>query len=394
MKKALSLILAAATIISLFSGCAGKQREKKSGNFHAIYFKDHGKSEDVTATFFNSGNKKSEKVKMEKISEDKDSFTFSCEGNTSKYNMAYINYDGFKSANFAFNKCVSGWYNSQKGFIPYVQGGKTTYKYKYEDVTLKCNGYDKLIHIWKPEDYDADSAEKYSTIYLLDGQSADFLEPPIGHTVSESDNATEQVRCMIKETGKKAIIVAVETDGDNRNYWRDDELVPDLGKMAHEEGTSAKLGTKFADFMSGTLVPYIEKHYNVYSDARHTSVEGVSLGGLEAFYAAMAHPECFGTAGVLSPSFWTFDDAAWRKFLGKSKFTKDSPFLYIYSGGKKSDTGREAAEMVNRLKSMKYPKEKLVFHYNEKGAHDIPCWRSVFAEFLEAAMFNKVEALK
>jgi predicted alpha/beta superfamily hydrolase len=99
-------------------------------------------------------------------------------------------------------------------------------------------------------------------------------------------------------------------------------------------------------------------------------------------------------AGVFSPSFWTFDDNAWRKHLSKKPFGKDSPFLYIYSGGKKTDTGKETIEMVDRLKDMKYPKNKMVFRYFEKGTHDVPCWKAVFAEFLEAFVFQKVETLQ
>lgn len=394
MKKILLTIIISVIILNLFSGCEAEKPKKKGADYHTLYIRDEFKSEEVIATFFNSKNNKSENVKMDKISEDKKSFTFSCEGNTSTYNMAYVTIDGSKSARFAFNKCVSGWNNSEEGFMPYVQGEKISYKYKHEDITLKFNGYDKKIHIWKPDGYSASSKEKYSTIYMLDGIGADFLEPPVGHTIAESDNSTAQVKSMMKTTGKKAIIVAVETDGDGENCWRDDELVPNLGKMAHEEGTSKKYGSKFSNFMSDTLVPYIEKHYNVYTDASHNSVEGSSLGGLEAFYIVMDHPEKFGTAGALSPSFWYYNKTQWKKFLSKNKFGKDSPFIYIYSGGIKGDTGREATEMVNLLNEMKYPKEKLAFHYFEKGTHSIDCWRGVFAEFLEAMVHRQVKPLQ
>ena len=55
----------------------------------------------------------------------------------------------------------------------------------------------------------------------------------------------------------------------------------------------------------------------------------MSLGGLETFYITMEYPEVFGTAGALSPSFWTYDDAAWRSFLGEKDFTDNTPFIYL-----------------------------------------------------------------
>ncbi|MBR2279370.1 MAG: alpha/beta hydrolase [Ruminococcus sp.] len=393
MRKILSALLAAVMITAIFSSCA--EKTPKSKNLHTLYFKDKSKSKEAVATFFNSKSGKTENVEMTKTGEDEGTTTFSCEGNTSLYNMAYVTYDGIKSNSFAFNKCVSGWYNCDMGFMPYTEGEKISFKYKCKDVKLKFNGYDKTVHIWTPDDYNASSKKKYSTIYLLDGQSVDFSEPPIGHTIAETECAAAQVKSMMKTTGEKAIIAAVETDGDynSYDYTRDDELIPNLGKMAHEEGVSKKLGNKFADFMAKTVAPYIEKHYNVYSDARHTSVEGTSLGALEAFIIAMDHPEKFGTAGIMSPSFWTYNDKAWRSYIGKKDYKNNTPFLYIYSGGKKGDTSKETKEMYKRLKEMNYPKEKLVFHYNEKGTHDVPNWRSVFAEFLEAMVFQKVEAI-
>lgn len=398
MKKIVSVLLVIVISVSVFSACSADKPKKKpqkasTGN-HTLYFRDKSKSEKVTATFFNSANEKKTTVKMVKIDEDKDSRTFSCKGDTTAYNMAYITYDGMRTSKFAFNKCVSGWNNDEKGFMPYVYGENPTYKYKYKDVTLKFIGYDKIIHIWTPEGYDASSKEKYSTLYLLDGHAVDFIEQPIGHTVAESDNATEQVKSMMKLTGNKVIQVAVETDGDTVDNTRDDELIPNLGKMAHEEGTSKKNGSKFADFMNDTVVPYIQKHYNVYKDARHTAIEGTSLSALEAFYVAMKYPKKFGTAGVLSPSFWTYKDSQWRKFLKTTSFGKNAPYLYIYSGGERGDTGKEATQMVERLKDMKYPKNKLVYHYNERGTHDVPSWRSIFAEFLEAMAYHHVEVLQ
>ncbi len=393
MKKAISIILTTVIMISVFTACNTAEPKKKGKNYHTLYFRDKSKCSKAAATFFNSNNNKKETVEMAKISEDNDSVTYSCDGNTAAYNMAYITYDGIRSVQFAFNKCVSGWYNSDIGFMPYVQGENPTYKYKYKTVKFKSNGYDKLVHIWTPDNYKS-AGKKSSVIYLLDGQAADFLEQPSGHTIAESDAATEQVKAMMSTTGKKTILVAVETDGYDTAATRDDELIPNLGKMAHEEGTSQKLGNKLADFICKTVNPYIQKHYNVYKDAKHTSVEGTSLSALEAFYITMRYPDKFGSAGILSPSFWTYSDKTWRKFLSKNKFSESSPFLYIYSGGKKGDTGAEATDMVNRLKDMKYPKNKLVYHYNEKGTHSVPWWRAVFSEYIESATFLRVDVLQ
>ena len=184
MKKVLSILLSAAMITALLSACgAQNQSEADDGTspaaeaknaddspVHTLYFRDSAKSKKAVANFFNSGSGKSEDVEMKKVSEDSDSVTFSCEGDTSVYNMAYVICDGKEPdrpafSQFAFNKCVSGWYQKDDLLIPYTQGQEVDFEPEFDDVTLTCIDYDKLVHIWKPGDYDATSVDKYSTIY-------------------------------------------------------------------------------------------------------------------------------------------------------------------------------------------------------------------------------------
>ena len=401
MKKVLSVIAAAAVAVSALTACSAQPSKEKSeakgdgAGLHTVYFKNQSKSDGAVATFFNSDSGERADVEMTKVAEDGDSVTFSCEGDASAYNMMYFNYNNVTTNKVAFNRCVSGWYNSERGFLPYTEGEPIDFHYNYEHVSFTFMGYQKDIHIWTPDDYDAASSEKYGTIYLLDGEIESFLLPD-GTPNPESEYPAQQVRSMTAATGYRSIIVAVDTLGDmiGFEYGRFDELVPDIGEPADFDETTQKTGSKFADFLADTVVPYIQKNYNVYTEPRHVAVTGTSLGGLEAFYIALEHPDVFGNAGALSASFWVFDDATWRKFLSGKPFDETAPFLYIYTGNAKDDTGDEVNDMVDRLRDMGYPKDRMAFHYNDKGAHAAIYWRSIFSEFLEALAFREVAALK
>ena len=146
MKKVLSILLSAAMITALLSAC-GAQNQSEAGDgtspaaeaknaddspVHTLYFRDSAKSKKAVANFFNSGSGKSEDVEMKKVSEDSDSVTFSCEGDTSVYNMAYVICDGKEPdrpafSQFAFNKCVSGWYQKDDLLIPYTQSTTSSF---------------------------------------------------------------------------------------------------------------------------------------------------------------------------------------------------------------------------------------------------------------------------
>ncbi len=428
MKKIISVVLTAALSAVLFTACGTEQTqnrdkqesaaaskdtaEKSSAenssaekaakypDTHPLYFKDSAKSDKAVATFFNSVSGKSEEVEMKKTGEDKDSRTFSCEGNCSAYNMAYITCGGKKTREFAFNPCVSGWYKKEDDLLPYVEGEKIDYTPKYEKITLTGHGYKKNIYIWTPDGYDASAAEKYSTVYVIDGQFLTYIGE-YGQVLNDCAIAVDQVKAMNSVSDTKAIVVAIDNVG-----TRDYELIPDIGDSVlekdfesrngtpYEDEFDSMDGTQFADFVAKTLVPYVQQHYNVYTDTLHTAIVGASLGGGESFYIAAEYPEIFGTGGALSPSFWTFESEVWDEYLGKKSFDNNSPFIYLYTGSDDDDVGPGVKEMYDRLIKMGYPEEKLVFHYNEEGAHGGIFWRCIFSEFLTAMVYRDVKPLR
>ena len=400
MKRLTAIIMTAVIAVLILAACGAKEDD-----LHTLYFKDIKKREEVTAVFCDHETKATEEVRMTAVGEAEDGYTYSCKGDASAYDTVSFRYDGFTTADVAFNRCVSGWYNSDHGFLPYAEGADDPYASRlensiviedtfdydnemYDDVTLSFNGYDKVIHIWTPDDYDPSSEERYATVYLLDGQVMIYLGFP-GGILLDSEHADVQVQSMTAATGYKAIVVAIDTFGDfNQYYSRLDELIPDLGELAYDEDTQ-KSGTLLSDFIADTVVPYVQKNYNVYTDAPHTSVVGKSLGGLEAFYIAMEHPELFGTAGVLSPSFMLYTDESWRSYLSEKSFDEQAPFLYFYSGNEVEDNGDVTDEMVARIKEMGYPEDRFAYRREEIGGHEPFFWRSVFSEFLNAMVYQR-----
>ncbi|MCR5653777.1 MAG: hypothetical protein K6F88_08265 [Ruminococcus sp.] len=45
------------------------------------------------------------------------------------------------------------------------------------------------------------------------------------------------------------------------------------------------------------------------------------------------------------------------------------------------------------MKKLGYPDDKLVYHYDENGAHDLSYWCAVFSEILESMMYRGIESL-
>ena len=378
----------------------GENSELSNDTTHQLYVRDAGKSAEMTATFWNSTSGKSEDVKMEKTEEKDDYFIYSCKGDTNSYNMVHFSYGAAQpSMDVAFNNFVSGWYLYQDELLPYVYGKEPNYKPEFETKVFQFDGYEKNVYIWTPNDYDKNSAEKYSVIYMIDGQTV--LSTEIAGEI-QCWNVAEHVESMMAATDNKAMIVAVETMGaidkdENIIATRDDELVPDMAKFATWEGqelSSKKRGGEFSDFVYGTVVPYIEENYNVYKDAAHNSICGSSFGGLESFYIGFDHPDKFGTVGALSASFQIYEPESLKEYFKSKTIDENMPFIYFYAGSYAADTAESDVAVYNYLIENGYPKNKLVFNKDEDGEHFVPYWRNIYPEFLEAMFTQKVSALE
>ena len=360
-----------------------------SDGIHILYIRDAGKSKNMVAVFYNSMSGKTKEVTMTKSGEGDDYCDFTCEGDVNSYNMVSLKYDSKESEKVSFNEFVGGYYLWNDALLPCSENDIPTYDPKFETKVFKFRDYDKNVYIWTPDDYDPKSEEKYSTVYMLDGQSV--LSRKLDNK-PQNWHVSEFVTSMMSVTDNKAIVVAIETMG-SETTSRDEELVPNIGGKYDEDPEPVRYGNEFSDFIADTIIPYVEKNYNVYTDAKHNCIAGSSIGGIGAFYIGLDHPEKFGTVGALSSSFWTDDAETWKKFLGSIDYS-NVPFMYMYAGAFYEDMGYLSELVYNNLLDCGYPKDKIVFHTNETGTHDIPYWRSVYPEFLEAAFTGKVTGIE
>ena len=390
---------------SMMTACANPQsaqsseaQEVKTEKLHKLYIRAPKEFTELTVMFSCTGSGKTADVKMTKSGEDDTCAIFSCEADVNLYNLVRVKNGEKEGFDVAFNSFISGWNLRGERLLPYVVGTEPEYDAKFETKTFEFDGYGKKVYIWTPDDYDTKSEEKYSVIYTFDGQSVLTTGVERGMDNDEiSWNVSENVRSMTSVTGNKAIVVAIDNASGNRM----DELVPDLGEINTEgmgdvkaDDLTRKRGTAFADFVCDTVMPYVNENYNVYTDARHTSLSGSSLGGLETFFTVLSHPDKFGTGGVMSATFDMYTDKEWTEFLGDKYDMENAPLLYFYAGGYATDNGDVSQTMYNKLIENGYPKDRLVYSKNESGEHLIDYWRSIYPEFLQAAFTKDVPALE
>lgn len=380
MKKLLCLILCLTFALLVLSACSADD-----GEGHTLYVRDDYKHDNMTATFKSSDSDNTLEIKMKKIDSTDDYTEFSCKADTALYDRVILTYDNTSTEELAFNDYVSGWALDTHHFSPYTYGVESA-EPEYKRVSFDYENRTKDILIWTPSDYDASSEDKYSVIYMTDGQN---LFQPSATSTGSWGVAESALSCMA-QSDNKFIIVGIE----NADGWRDSELTPDIGEVTEEDFEDGK-GDYFSDFVVNTVMPYIEENYNVYTDREHTSVCGSSSGGIESFYIAMEHPERFGSVGAFSPAFLLYSDGTWVEYLSEKDFSAGYPAIYLYCGNSSTD-GLESSlcvctkTMPDNLAKINYPADKLTMKIYDNAAHKEMYWRAVFPDYLKYA-FPKPE---
>lgn len=127
----MSLVICLLALTACSVAGTGSQNDDRSTadeKYHTLYYKDITKRENVTAVFSSCNSQQTEEVRMEAVGKDEDGFTYSCKGDASSYHLVSFRYDQFSTAKVAFNPCVSGWYNSVHGILPYTYGCTDQYE--------------------------------------------------------------------------------------------------------------------------------------------------------------------------------------------------------------------------------------------------------------------------
>jgi enterochelin esterase-like enzyme len=145
----------------------------------------------------------------------------------------------------------------------------------------KALGYQLTYSIYLPVGYSA--ARKYPIIYVTDGY--EYMHERMGNMPVILDN--------LIHLKKIQPVIAVFVD--NREP---------INRGNNKRMQELAMNEKYLQFLTGEMVPSIEKMYSVNATAGSRGVIGTSMGGLSAAYFAFSRPDVFGLAGIQSPAFW------------------------------------------------------------------------------------------
>lgn len=176
--------------------------------------------------------------------------------------------------------------------------------------------FDRMItvRVWLPPGYTdgSESARKYPTLYVLDGQNAfDQCTAFKGEQELQLDETV--TRLIAEHKIAPMIVVGIDSaHGEGRDYEYEVWKNP-LTDANEKEPNGKQLPT----FLGSEVIPFVSQRYRVSDDAAHTGIGGVSVGGFAALYVAINRPDLFGLVLAESPDLW----------LGNGQLLRDTTLL-------------------------------------------------------------------
>lgn len=218
----------------------------------------------------------------------------------------------------------------------------------------------RRIWLYLPAGYGS-SDLRYPVLYMHDGQnlfedwSAFGEEWQVDETLDRVDG--------------KCIVVGID-NGDQKR-------ITEYNVLDHKDHGKGE-GSRYLQFITGTLKPYIDYTYRTLPGREHCWMAGSSMGGLISFFAALQYPHIFGRLGIFSPSLWLLPDLAvtMEKYLLPGG---PMPKLFFYAGEKE---GAMMADDVKKAVSLwkDFGAQQVKLILNPEGEHLEAAWRQHFPQ--------------
>jgi len=258
-----------------------------------------------------------------------------------------------------------------------VQPKVPTGRVQRDKFISKLLGNERPIWIYTPHGFRADK-KPYGLLVLSDGG----LYVNTAHVATTLDN--------LIAAGVIPPLVAVMVDNPNR--WRE-----------------LSCNSAYADFLAQEIVPWARANYHATDRPEQTIIGGSSLGGLQAAFVGLKHPEVFGNVLSQSGDFrWKPDgenDWEWlnRQFAASPRL----PLRFSFEAGllegtwwwrslpQRDPSPQPPLLMVNRNLRDTLTSKGYAVHYTEfNGNHGLLNWRGTLASHLIALVGIKPEQKK
>jgi enterochelin esterase-like enzyme len=258
----------------------------------------------------------------------------------------------------------------------------TVERVDYNSTTV---GVTRSMVVYTPPGYSKD--KKYPVFYLLHGAGQNeraWTGSGRAHVILDNLIADKKIDPMIVVFPNGSTAANPSGDGpragrDGRGAAGEPNAAPG-GAGAGRRGGRGGLGGGFGVFTNDLLkdiIPYVESHYSVYTDAGHRALAGLSMGGMQTRSIAPANSDKFAYFGVFSGGNIRPQDIP-----DSDAFKKNVKLVFMSFGSKEPSTPRGGGADPAGPEGIKLASEamnkagvKAVAYISPDSGHDFTSWK-------------------
>jgi enterochelin esterase-like enzyme len=216
----------------------------------------------------------------------------------------------------------------------------------------------RCYFVYTPPGYET-TVDKLPVLYLLHGYSDDDSS---WTAVGKADRIVDN---LLADGKIKPLIIVMPYGQLNSDITSSEAFATDFQQ-------------KFESQILTEIIPSVENTYRVASDPRHRAMAGVSMGGMQAAFIGLNHPETFSTIAMWSSAIFDDPSVLLARLVGAPENLKHS-FLYVHVGvGQQDPFFASSSTMNDFLISQKIDHE----FTPTPGTHSWLLWRNYLVDFL------------
>jgi predicted alpha/beta superfamily hydrolase len=190
-----------------------------------------------------------------------------------------------------------------------------------ETIRSQVLGEDRVLNIYLPHGYSADTVAAYPVIFLLDGSAdEDFIHV---------SGAVQFASYPWIQWMPQSVVVGIANVDRKRDFTFPTSIAKDKEQFPTTGGSAA-----FLRFLGDELIPFVEGNYRIGADRM---LIGQSLGGLFATEVLFKRPELFTRYLIVSPSLWWDGGSLLEQepaFVGHADHIPKTVFIAVGKEGK------------------------------------------------------------
>lgn len=231
------------------------------------------------------------------------------------------------------------------------------------DFASEVLGNTRHVTVYLPAGYDERTGQRYPVLYMQDGQN--LFEGHRSFIPGQHWRIGEAADLAIGErTMRPIIIVGIDNTGPSRI----DEYTPTTDPKHKGGGRADDYGRMLVE----ELKPRIDAGFRTLGDRANTFLGGSSLGGLVSMHLALARPDVFAAALVMSPSVWWNDRVLLKEV---DAWQGERPRVWLDIGGREGlEALKDARVLRDRLLAKGWNGDTLRYHEDRRGDHSERAW--------------------